>query len=52
VDKKKEFFFITRLFYSNKFYMELPAEEKIDLIVSQPISNFGKKKPEFSSFFY
>jgi hypothetical protein len=32
--------------------MELPAEEKIDLIVSQPISNLGKKKPEFSSFFY
>jgi len=31
--------------------MELPAEEKKDLIVFQPISNFGKKKPEFSSFF-
>jgi hypothetical protein len=30
--------------------MELLAEEKKDLIIFHPISNFGKKKPEFSSF--
>jgi hypothetical protein len=48
INKKRVF--ITHLFYSNKFYMELLAEEKKDLIVFHPISNFGKKKPEFSSF--
>lgn len=42
---------MTHLFYYNKFYMELLTEEKIDLIVSQLISNFGKKKQELSSFF-
>ena len=31
--------------------MEMPAKEKIYLIVSQPISIFRKKKQEFSSFF-
>ncbi|KAI4990762.1 hypothetical protein ZWY2020_039133, partial [Hordeum vulgare] len=40
------------LFYYNynKPYMEMPAKEKIILIVSQPISIFTKKKQEFSSF--
>lgn len=51
--KKKKRFFIYSLFYYNynKSYMEMPAKEKIYLIVSRPISIFRKKKQEFSSFF-
>ena len=51
--QKKRFFYITCLFYYNynKSYMEMPAKEKIYLIVSRPISIFRKKKQEFSSFF-
>jgi hypothetical protein len=47
----KRIFFYNLLFYSNKSYTEMPAEEKIYLIVSQPISNFRKKKQEFYPFF-
>jgi len=31
------------------FYLDVPTKEKIYL--AQPISNFGKKKQEFSSFY-
>jgi hypothetical protein len=47
------YFLKKKKFVKKKFLLNnaMPTEEKIDLIVSQPISNFEKKKLKFSSFF-
>jgi len=53
-NRKKRVFFITYLFYSNKSYMELPAEEKIYLIVSHlspAYIEFWKEKTRIFFFF-